>query len=246
MSLEHVPITPLHVITRINELLQLHIARKCNENLTHQYPFSARGKKSIVWKINSYCLVWQGFKPLICWLSVRHANSYIIRLLFCLFCLEYVTFNKIFRGILCCNGSRLIGKRNSLSGKFHGAVLTNNQDWEDASVSAGIVSGDLIHPLPFTPELHFSEFASAVADMKNSVAVRSYLFSFPSLFSCWCCIVFLIIFFLIFYFTFYSVMIFLIIDIIFIMTFIIVCMLLVHSSFLGFHVFCRMSVHTSV
>ena len=38
-------------------------------------------------------------------------------------------------------------------------------------MSAGVVSGDLLHPLPFTPELHFSEFASAVADMKNSVAV---------------------------------------------------------------------------
>lgn len=50
-------------------------------------------------------------------------------------------------------------------------MLTNSQNWEDAAVSAGVVSGDLLHPLPFTPELHFAEFASAVADMKNSVAV---------------------------------------------------------------------------
>ncbi|MCG8621168.1 MAG: hypothetical protein MJE68_04065, partial [Proteobacteria bacterium] len=31
--------------------------------------------------------------------------------------------------------------------------------------------GDLNFPLPYSPELHFSEFNSVVADMKNSVAV---------------------------------------------------------------------------
>lgn len=34
-----------------------------------------------------------------------------------------------------------------------------------------------MHPLVYCPELHFSEFTSAVADMKNSVAVR-FIFSF--------------------------------------------------------------------
>lgn len=38
-------------------------------------------------------------------------------------------------------------------------------------VNAGLVSGDLTFPIPFCPEFHFSEFNSAVADMKNSVAV---------------------------------------------------------------------------
>lgn len=66
----------------------------------------------------------------------------------------------------------LTGAQGTATGKFHAAVLTNSQEWEEASVSAGVVSGDLVHPLPFTPELHFSEFASAVADMKNSVADR--------------------------------------------------------------------------
>lgn len=39
-------------------------------------------------------------------------------------------------------------------------------------MQAGLASGDLLFPIPYSPELHFSEFASAIADMKNSVAVR--------------------------------------------------------------------------
>ncbi|KAK3860955.1 hypothetical protein Pcinc_033018 [Petrolisthes cinctipes] len=67
----------------------------------------------------------------------------------------------------------LTGAQGTATGKFHGAVVTNSREWEEASVVAGRSSGDLLHPLPFTPELHFAEFASAVADMKNSVADRS-------------------------------------------------------------------------
>ena len=40
-------------------------------------------------------------------------------------------------------------------------------------MAAGKSSGDLAFPIPFCPEFHFSEFSSAVADMKNSVAVNS-------------------------------------------------------------------------
>lgn len=40
-------------------------------------------------------------------------------------------------------------------------------------MKAGLRSGDLVFPIPFCPELHFAEFSSAVADMKNSVADRS-------------------------------------------------------------------------
>lgn len=59
------------------------------------------------------------------------------------------------------------------TGKYHGAVLTNNAEWETLAVKAGLVSGDLLFPIPYTPELHFPEFQSSVADMKNSVADRS-------------------------------------------------------------------------
>ena len=56
-------------------------------------------------------------------------------------------------------------------GKYHAGVLTNSDEAEAAVLKAGKTCGDLNFPLPFTPELHFSEFNSAVADMKNSVAV---------------------------------------------------------------------------
>uniref|UniRef100_T1J675 Cytosol aminopeptidase domain-containing protein n=1 Tax=Strigamia maritima TaxID=126957 RepID=T1J675_STRMM len=67
----------------------------------------------------------------------------------------------------------LTGAQGTATGKYHAALITNNEEWEVASVKAGQASGDLIHPLPYCPELHFSEFASSLADMKNSVADRS-------------------------------------------------------------------------
>jgi len=50
--------------------------------------------------------------------------------------------------------------------------MSNCEQWEKDAVSAGLISGDLTFPIVYCPELHFSEFASALADMKNSVAVR--------------------------------------------------------------------------
>ncbi|KAI0220687.1 putative aminopeptidase NPEPL1 [Lamellibrachia satsuma] len=67
----------------------------------------------------------------------------------------------------------LTGAQGLATGRYHGAMVTNREEWEKAAVDAGRSSGDLIHPLIYCPELHFSEFASAVADMKNSSADRS-------------------------------------------------------------------------
>lgn len=67
----------------------------------------------------------------------------------------------------------LTGAQGIATGKYHAAVLTNNGEWEDVLMDAGLSSGDLVFPIPFCPELHFSEFTSAVADMKNSVADRN-------------------------------------------------------------------------
>jgi len=53
--------------------------------------------------------------------------------------------------------------------------MTNSEQWEFACVRAGRSSGDLAHPLVYCPEMHFSEFSSAMADMKNSVAVSDKL-----------------------------------------------------------------------
>lgn len=67
----------------------------------------------------------------------------------------------------------LTGAQGIATGKYHAAILTNNEDWEALCIDAGKKSGDLVHPVPYTPELHFSEFSSAIADMKNSVMDRS-------------------------------------------------------------------------
>ncbi|CAG9793071.1 unnamed protein product, partial [Diatraea saccharalis] len=67
----------------------------------------------------------------------------------------------------------LTGAQGTATGKYHAAVISNTRRLESACVSAGRVSGDLTHALPFAPDLHFNEFSSVVADMKNSVADRN-------------------------------------------------------------------------
>lgn len=67
----------------------------------------------------------------------------------------------------------LTGAQGIAVGKHHAGILSNDETWESALVTAGRASGDLTFPMPFCPEFHFSEFTSAVADMKNSVADRS-------------------------------------------------------------------------
>lgn len=71
----------------------------------------------------------------------------------------------------------LTGAQGVATGKYHGAIMTNTEDWELRCLDAGRASGDLLAPIVYCPELHFSEFTSAMADMKNSVAVK-YLFCF--------------------------------------------------------------------
>lgn len=67
----------------------------------------------------------------------------------------------------------LTGAQGIATGKYHGAVLSNCGVWEQKVVEAGCSSGDLIVPIVYCPEMHFSEFSSALADMKNSVGDRS-------------------------------------------------------------------------
>eukprot|EP00731_Ephydatia_muelleri_P026051 Em0018g151a len=66
----------------------------------------------------------------------------------------------------------LTGAQGIATGKYHAAVLCNTEEGEKAAVEAGRQSGDMTFPLCYCPELHFSEFNSVVADMKNSVASR--------------------------------------------------------------------------
>jgi len=67
----------------------------------------------------------------------------------------------------------LTGASGITTGKNHAALLTNSAEWEDVVVEAGLSSGEMVFPIVYAPELHFPEFNSAVADMKNSVADRS-------------------------------------------------------------------------
>ncbi|KAK1173722.1 putative aminopeptidase NPEPL1 isoform X1 [Acipenser oxyrinchus oxyrinchus] len=67
----------------------------------------------------------------------------------------------------------LTGAQGIATGKYHAGLLTNSENWEKACVKAGRKSGDLVQPLVYTPELHFSEFSSAMADMKNFVSDRN-------------------------------------------------------------------------
>lgn len=67
----------------------------------------------------------------------------------------------------------LTGAQGVATGRYHAAHMTNNEEWEGFCSVAGRSSGDLSFPVVYCPELHFSEFTSAVADMKNSVADRS-------------------------------------------------------------------------
>ncbi|CAG4983284.1 unnamed protein product [Parnassius apollo] len=67
----------------------------------------------------------------------------------------------------------LTGAQGTATGKYHAGVLSNCAALERRCVRAGLRSGELAHALPFAPELHFTEFSSVVADMKNSVADRN-------------------------------------------------------------------------
>lgn len=67
----------------------------------------------------------------------------------------------------------LTGAQGITTGQHHAALLTNNEQWEKCGVSAGLTSGEMLFPIVYAPELHFNEFKSSVADMKNSVACRT-------------------------------------------------------------------------
>mmetsp|Transcript_22209 Transcript_22209/g.37615 ORF Transcript_22209/g.37615 Transcript_22209/m.37615 type:complete len:513 (-) Transcript_22209:236-1774(-) len=67
----------------------------------------------------------------------------------------------------------LTGAQGVATGQRHGAVYTNDDDFEQLAIRMGKFSGDLVHPIPYAPEFFVPEFASSVADMKNSVACRS-------------------------------------------------------------------------
>jgi probable aminopeptidase NPEPL1 len=66
----------------------------------------------------------------------------------------------------------LTGAQLVATGKTHAAIVCNDADLENHTVALGKKCGDLVHPLPYCPELFIKEFKSEVADMKNSVKDR--------------------------------------------------------------------------
>ncbi|XP_067631865.1 probable aminopeptidase NPEPL1 isoform X2 [Eurosta solidaginis] len=81
--------------------------------------------------------------------------------------------NKDLKANIILDMATLTGAQGVATGKLHGAILTNSEEWEIKALEAGRKSGDLLAPIIYLPELLFTEFASYVADMKNSVAERS-------------------------------------------------------------------------
>lgn len=64
----------------------------------------------------------------------------------------------------------LTGAASIASGKQHASFVTTNEQLSNSLISAGRMSGDLVHELVFCPELHRANLKSSIADMKNSVA----------------------------------------------------------------------------
>jgi probable aminopeptidase NPEPL1 len=71
------------------------------------------------------------------------------------------------------DAATLTGAQMVATGLLHAAIISNDADLETRLIAAGKRSGDLVHPLPFAPELYRAEFSSVVADMCNSVHNRN-------------------------------------------------------------------------
>lgn len=66
----------------------------------------------------------------------------------------------------------LTGAQLVCTGKKHAGILARTEKMEKRIFQSGMKSGDLCYPMLYAPELLKSEFASKVADMKNSVKDR--------------------------------------------------------------------------
>ncbi len=91
-------------------------------------------------------------------IAVADAASYIAR---------------TFRPKVLIDAATLTGAQLFATGKYHAAIVTNDGELETAAIAAGLASGDHCMPILYSPELHTSEYKSAVADMRNSVADRT-------------------------------------------------------------------------
>lgn len=79
---------------------------------------------------------------------------------------------RVFKPDCIIDAATLTGAQLVATGHIHAAVVSNREGLEQLAVREGRRTGDLCHPLPFVPEFYKSEFASEVADFRNSVKDR--------------------------------------------------------------------------
>lgn len=70
------------------------------------------------------------------------------------------------------DAATLTGAQMVATGLLHAGLVSNEDDLESAFIAAGKLSGDMVAPLPFAPEIYQEELKSQVADMRNSVKNR--------------------------------------------------------------------------
>ncbi|KAF8381842.1 hypothetical protein PRIPAC_70984 [Pristionchus pacificus] len=66
------------------------------------------------------------------------------------------------------NMATLTGSQAYMTGKTHAAVMCSQEESEEKIVSAGLLSGDLVHPMIYAPDMHAIDLYSPVADMNNA------------------------------------------------------------------------------
>ena len=59
------------------------------------------------------------------------------------------------------------------TGQLHSSVMTNQAEFDEKLVKAGLESGDCVFPILYAPEILIRDFDSNVADMKNASLNRS-------------------------------------------------------------------------
>ena len=80
---------------------------------------------------------------------------------------------RVIKPSIIVDAATLTGAQLIATGLRHSGIVSNRDGVEARAVETGKASGDLAHPLPFAPEFYQAEFASKVADMRNSVANRA-------------------------------------------------------------------------
>jgi probable aminopeptidase NPEPL1 len=86
-------------------------------------------------------------------------------------CLAYV--GKNYSPDLLIDAATLTGAQIVSTGVYHAALVCNDDGLEKLAYDCGMQTGDMAMPLIFAPDMLFDEFASTVADMRNSLKSKN-------------------------------------------------------------------------